>query len=337
MPDVSHIASIQRKENSSAFLWKRDPMASHAARVYNPAMLDALPFEKIWQSPHGNSIASKGIIAFIPFLEKRLGGRFVYDAARIPFGNQELPDPLDRAEKFRAASIIKSYRPTPGFCDEPPIFSWIAEFASSRTKENFSGGASAHDERQALTATLAEALERYLWLETTDYFVSPQRATTHEISKSGQAILPERFAGFSPEQRTKNSRLTLAPDAEYLWVRGYSWTAGKNIWIPAQVVSGKHGGKNFSNKDSEPVIVAAITTGLATGPTLEFALLNGALEIIERDALMITWLNQLSPPRIDLDAVQKGSASLAALLESCKRYRLGVEALRMPTDAPAYA
>ncbi|MRB61796.1 bacteriocin biosynthesis protein SagD, partial [Bacillus thuringiensis] len=39
--------------------------------------------------------------------------------------------------------------------------------------------------------------------------------------------------------------------------------------------------------------------GLATGSTRLQAVENAALECIERDAIVITWLNQLSVPLID--------------------------------------
>ena len=39
----------------------------------------------------------------------------------------------------------------------------------------------------------------------------------------------------------------------------------------------------------------AVTTGLATGQSLEEAIAKGILEVVERDAFMISYLNRLSP------------------------------------------
>ncbi|MEM5635542.1 YcaO-like family protein [Bacillus toyonensis] len=47
-----------------------------------------------------------------------------------------------------------------------------------------------------------------------------------------------------------------------------------------------------------PHIWDSISTGLATGSTRLQAVENAALECIERDAIVITWLNQLSVPLI---------------------------------------
>jgi ribosomal protein S12 methylthiotransferase accessory factor len=52
---------------------------------------------------------------------------------------------------------------------------------------------------------------------------------------------------------------------------------------------------------------------------------------------MIMWLNQLSLPRIDVREIQKKSASLSALIESCEKYGFIVHLIRMITDAPAHA
>jgi ribosomal protein S12 methylthiotransferase accessory factor len=79
------------------------------------------------------------------------------------------------------------------------------------------------------------------------------------------------------------------------------------------------------------------TTGLATWPTQTGARLAGALEVIERDAYMIMWLNQLALPRISLESLRARSAALSEFLDTCARYRLKVHALQLLTDAPTHA
>lgn len=297
-------------------------------------LLEAIPFEKIWKVLHSGSLKGTGVISFVRFLEKRLGANVLYDTAHIPFGMSHLIDLLEIAETLKKHGVIRRYGPWRGFCDEPRFKRWTVESATE--DGHMTGGMAASDDRAALTAALAEAMERYIWFEKNDYFKDSRRMTTGAISLEGSVLLPEHFAGFSEKQRATDRRLVLRPDAEYLWIRGFSHTQNRALWVPAQVVSWLYGAKEAKTND-EPLILSPITTGLATGPTHESAILNGALEIIERDAFMITWLNQLTPPRIDLADLASKSQTLSKLLGMCSRYQLSVEVALLPTDAPAYA
>jgi hypothetical protein len=51
-----------------------------------------------------------------------------------------------------------------------------------------------------------------------------------------------------------------------------------------------------------PVYVRADSNGNAAGTTLEDAVLQGMLEVVERDAVTIWWYNQTRAPGVDLDA-----------------------------------
>jgi ribosomal protein S12 methylthiotransferase accessory factor len=87
----------------------------------------------------------------------------------------------------------------------------------------------------------------------------------------------------------------------------------------------------------EPHVRNQNTIGLATWPTQIGARLAGAMEVIEREAYMIMWLNQLVLPRINLQPLCDEHPSLAKLIETCARYRMRVHAIRMLTDVPTHA
>ena len=72
----------------------------------------------------------------------------------------------------------------------------------------------------------------------------------------------------------------------------------KNVLVPANTI--------YFDVDEEfllPHIRDSISTGLATGSTRLQAIENAALECIERDAITITWLNELSVPLIDSQTI----------------------------------
>ena len=276
----------------------------------------------------------RAIVSFIHFLEHRLGAEFVYDWARIGYESVDLTRLLELAETLRVKGIIRQYGRKLSLPDEPRTAHWYAEFEVNGHKK--SGGSSLEDDTLALTKTLAEAIERHAWF-TYQQFPSLRKSTVTDIEKEGDSINPERFAGHRESQRQKNTRLRLDPSDSFHWIKGYSWTKKRSSWIPAQVISGSNKLIAFSRLSKEPAIRASITTGLATHPDRTQALLSGALEVIERDAYIITWLNQLSPPHITLDELTERSESLAKLVKQCRRYRLEPQILRLPTDAPAYA
>lgn len=288
-----------------------------------------VPFDETWAILRGHE-KSKPLRSFITFLERRLGFEALYDTERFPSGDPALTDMMELAERLKTAGIIRSIEITPHVDDEPRLFQWRIRFRDG--DESYSGGSSSDDMRAALTASLAEAVERHIWFEREDHFKKPTVAPDRLAS----VMLPERFAGFTAAQRITDDRFALA-GKEYLWIEGRSLIDGKKIFVPAQTVSAAESVRTRVRNGLEPIIIRQTTTGLATWPTQEGAIVRGALEVIERDAYMITWLNQLSPHKMDLTILCDEHPPLKALVEKCARYRLKVHIMRMPTDAPAYA
>lgn len=300
---------------------------------YHLRMLrDLASFDRTWELLHRGFFASRSVKEFVHFLETRLGVRIGYDTARFLYGKSELADLLELAEALRARGVILTYYPAEGFPDEPRLVQWRATCAGSSA--HVAGGVTLSDERAALTAALAESLERYLWYEETDSFAQPLYATSQAAqAKKRRIVAPEQFVGFSPAQRSSHEHLRLRDDARYLWIKGFSWTGRDACWLPAQTVSAAVRKRH----PQEPLVRWPVTTGLATWPTRTGAALRGALEIIERDAYMIMWLNQLSLPRLDLSLMQSNHPTLHDLLARCARYGLRVTVIRLISDAPVHA
>lgn len=297
-------------------------------------LADVQPFAETWRKLRKGELLGEAPIRLVRFLEKRFGAKFLYDSNSVPFGRFDLIDLFEIAARLQEAGVIHETRPNYRFADEPQFKQWVVECGTK--DKHMAGGMATEDDRDALIPALAEAVERFLWFTQTDYLGSTKRMTAKGIQEHGPAILPNDFVGFTKKQRSENPRLLLREDAEYLWTLGFSHTHDRETWLPAQTVNSAHG-YHSTVHGHEPLILTPITTGLATGPTREFALLNGMLEILERDAFMITWLNQLTPPRIDIDELAKSDAELNNLLKMCRQYRLNPSAVRLPTDAPTYA
>lgn len=154
-------------------------------------------------------------------------------------------------------------------------------------------GGAATSRAEATAAAIGEALERY-----SGAFVPEERVVLASARELGPAaVAPERFALFAAWQYAKVGfpfrRFT--GDTVVGWVRGFSLPEGEEAYLPAQLVYlGDPRGR-----PGETPIGYATSNGLACGATLEEAVLSALLEIIERDAFMLTWYGRLSLPRLD--------------------------------------
>lgn len=291
-------------------------------------IVDGTPFSHIFTR---DDFRSRALARFLSFVERKLNVRVLRDErTSISPGFEEA---AQLAALLRQHGIMRGFYPSLVFHDEPRTRQWGV--VTGDGPEQHTGGAAAEDDSRALYTALAEALERYVWRDAEDYFIAPKRATVREMEKEVSYVSPSRFAGFSSEQRA-NPRLRLDEDTPFLWVRGTSLVTSKPTYVPAQVVSGSRAIRTFRGR-TEPMIRPPITTGVAVWPEKSRAQLGGALEVIERDAYMITWLNQITPSRFPLDDIARNNPSLLRLVRACRRYKLEPYALRLVTDAPTYA
>ncbi|MFZ2886931.1 MAG: YcaO-like family protein [Minisyncoccia bacterium] len=295
---------------------------------------DVVSFDEFFRRQKKDSSVYQARAKFIRFIEERIGGQFTYDAARFPYYRPDLADLFEIAEKMRSRGVLTSYAPRYSLPDEPQYREWRAVYRDG--EDSTASGTSIDDDRAALSAALAEANERHMWFETTDHFQDKRTATLAEVQQIGAVIAPHEFAGFTDSQRATIPHLTLR-DVPYVWTRAYSLVDDTRIYIPAQVTSGTNQLRARRFQHIEPTILYPITNGLASWPTQEGVRLRGLLETIERDAYMITWQNQLTPPRFSTEALASESPTLAKLVQTSRRYRLEPHFLRLITDAPTYA
>ncbi len=173
----------------------------------------------------------------------------------------------------------------------------------------------------ALHRALGEAVERFVW----------RRLPGHrDIRRSAPADLPdavldlEALAGYSHELRRSDPRLQWAADTPFHWARGVSLTAGTPVWVPLQLVSAD------GRCDDEPELRPRVTTGVAAHPDRDAAILNGLLEVIERDAFMLTWLARRPTVRLDLE--RAADVHLRTFIERLLAARFAPRAVRLETD-----
>jgi ribosomal protein S12 methylthiotransferase accessory factor len=155
-------------------------------------------------------------------------------------------------------------------------------------------GGSAFSWEESRARALGEAIERFcaaVYDECT-FVLDCQRNLAPE------AINPSTVALFSPTQY-REPGFAFQPFTEetrVAWTWGYSLLRRARVLVPAALVY-----RPCWPIEDEAAIGDFPTTGLACGNSLADAILHGLYETVERDAIMITWLNRLPARRISLD------------------------------------
>lgn len=197
--------------------------------------------------------------------------------------------------------------------DEPRMFHYAAR--SVIGSDGIVGGVgAAFDERRAQMKALGEFWER------------KSLGNSHCFKRDGLRGVP--VADLSGLCEFENPAAGGALEDVHLnWTVGYDFKTQKKVRIPAQLVFVPYKfGKN------EPVIRPPISTGAAAGATLEDAILGGLLEIVERDAFVISYFDKKVRCQIDIskdESLRKIEAELA-------RCELRLTLLDISSNAGAY-
>ncbi len=183
------------------------------------------------------------------------------------------------------------------------------ELAPGNGFDKICAGKGQSDE-QAQASALCEALERASSVWQGDEPV--QMASWAQLTQSGQKALAfDLLQGFSPRQyalreainasttdRRRQVPLPFNPEATLAWTPAWHLQNATRHWVPlaycfseAPLAWGGHYGIYNPN-------------GTAAGNTLEEAIFQGLLELVERDATALWWYNRLPRPAVVLEDLQ---------------------------------
>lgn len=211
----------------------------------------------------------------------------------------------------------------------PKIFAYVANYKTDfKDSEHVAAGFS-FNKKIALIRVLGEAVERYCL----DAY-KPKPVYIDSIKNIHSSYLnPLSFAVFSRNQFKKASfrKFKIDKDTKFNWIKGISLTNNTPILVPDQLVVMNN--ENYNEK----WILNPISTGAASGLDSDSTLYRGICEIVERDAFLISYLNKLPSPKIDLLSTE--NEKIKEILGIFDRYRLELIVLDITTDLniPAYA
>ncbi len=152
---------------------------------------------------------------------------------------------------------------------------------------------------QGEASALMEAIERYSGIFQGDEIRSTRRFADFN---SGEAIAPNEVLLFSdtqyrqglaarPDSDGSQTPAPFDPSAEIEWSPVWSLRDQRFKYLPTTMLYFFYRG---------PAAYLADSNGCAAGNTLEEAIVQGFLELVERDAYAIWWYNRLQRPELDL-------------------------------------
>jgi ribosomal protein S12 methylthiotransferase accessory factor len=224
--------------------------------------------------------------------------RYVGIAANVPSPQEHC---VDRSPELPVIAMSRYSVPQPDL------------ITSAQT--NFAHGARDTEEAARVIAVM-EAIERYcgLYPPYADVICS-------FADLDGTALLPTELPLFSTTQYARPGfpYRPFASDLVLGWTLGWNVSRAERILVPSAAVW----------YGAEDVLLAETSNGVAAHSGRGQALLNGALELIERDAFMIHWLHRISPPRFDQRRL-RGDA--AAMIDRVERQGYAVALADITTD-----
>jgi len=192
---------------------------------------------------------------------------------------------------------------------------------------------------QARASALCEGLERYSGVFRGD---EPRRRARY-IDLGEQALHPNACMLYSNKQyresalwNRRNTRYNYVPsplpeDAEISWTPVYSLTQKRPRFIPTAYCY-----YGFLDPDVAPFAMTC-SNGTAAGNTLEEAILQGFLELVERDGVALWWYNRLRKPAVDVASFQEPYLEEAQAFLASRHRDLWVLDLTADLEIPVFA
>jgi ribosomal protein S12 methylthiotransferase accessory factor len=177
-------------------------------------------------------------------------------------------------------------------------------------------------EEAAIRGAIGEAIERYC----ASHFEQSMAITSSWESMADQAIAPTDFVLYSAGQYEKGllPYHRWDPKDELAWVAARELPSHHVVYVPASLVY-----LQFPQHRAEDALTPATSNGLAAGPTLEYAILHGLYECMERDAFLVTWMTKIPAPEV---LFAKAPALADSIREHYRRFGVDVRVFRMCTD-----
>ncbi|AOR32928.1 hypothetical protein BFF78_19325 [Streptomyces fodineus] len=186
---------------------------------------------------------------------------------------------------------------------------------------------------EAQVGALCEAVERYSGTRQGDEYVLRDTLTgigPQALHPNDCQLFAERQFTGREEWNARHSAFHRVPapfraDRPVEWTPVRSLTTGGERWLPTSLLYFTPAGSRDAAEGPW-----ADSNGNAAGSSLEDAVVQGFLELVERDAVALWWYNRTRQPAVCLDAFD--DPWVAGLRESCGRLRRELWVLDLTAD-----
>ncbi len=177
---------------------------------------------------------------------------------------------------------------------------------------------------QAITSALGEGCERYAGAR-----VDPGRITRSAPRYLlGAALGVEDLVPFADDQYRQLRYAVWSQDTPLDWIEGRDMGSGAPVAVPA-IAALMH----YSVHSGPEFLFPITSNGLAAGSSADAAVAAAALEVIERDAFVIGWMQRL--PALRVPFAEIADPTVRRLGAAYERRGVALELYRLATDAPA--
>lgn len=231
-------------------------------------------------------------------------------------GQENLAHILDVANLLvdDRVGIIGRVRPVPKNKGAPDFVYMSAETCNINVLSpdhrggTFIGTGVATDRSRATAKAIGEALERYC---SANFTRADFPLATFE-SADFACVNPEEFVLFGSNQY-RQADFPFVPFTRHTcirWAHALDLHTRKTIFVPAAMVF-----LSYDQLKDEAAITQQISTGLACHSSPTLAAIKAICEVVERDAIAVTWLGKLPQPQIRLDTLSPRNRDLLARLK----------------------
>jgi len=215
-----------------------------------------------------------------------------------------------RLIKLRERGMIGKPKASVFFSDEPKLpafFTASSPYETRELKEGQCGSALDLIAEKAKMRSMAEGVERFCLRNLHKRIFGNFK----ELSKNYKLEKPEMFG---IDEKTKFS-----------WTEVFKANTKEKNYIPSQFIYVPSDFSDFFKK--EPLIKIPTSNGAAYGDSYETATYNGLLEIVERDATIISWLAKRDIPKLELN-----TPTTESLEKYFRKYNLKLNVFDVTTD-----
>jgi ribosomal protein S12 methylthiotransferase accessory factor len=182
----------------------------------------------------------------------------------------------------------------------------LDQFAAALGRGELGGSGTSLDEEHASAVAVAEALERYCTV-----MLAERDVVTASANELGDEATDWRAFPASSQAELSDPKCPLVrfdPAAPIRWVRGWSLTHARRTYVPLAMTH-----LYLALAPAERFYLP-ISTGVSAHGDLRRACVSAICEVIERDAIALTWLAKLPLTRmiVECDGPAEAAAEIAA-------------------------